>query len=94
MKVTNTNLSQVSINPATVTPTGPSSQRVGQVDAAAEGSAFVASPEYLRLLELLHDLPDIREDSVLEALHALQSGKLLTTENSHLTAEAMMRAME
>ena len=93
MKVTNNGVSQTSLTPAQQTPGASPVQREGQIEGAAQDNdTYAPSAEWVRLVNLVKQEPEIRADRVREVAQRLQNGDYNSPESAANTADAILRS--
>lgn len=95
MKVTNNGVSQTTRTSSQPAADASGVARDVQVDVPAQPKdAYTPSAEWLRLVELVKQVPEIREDRIHEVSQRLQRGDYLSPDSAAKTADAMVRALD
>jgi len=95
MKINNHGISGASMTPKQ----GISAPGVGtgkdSTDAIApESNAYSPSAEWLRMLDLVRQQPEVREDRVQEVIERLRRGEYSSPESVEKTADAMLQSAD
>jgi hypothetical protein len=95
MNITNTGVSPASVNPAQTTPgAAPLSRDASSEGVTAESDAYTPSTEWLRLVDLVKQQPDVRADRVFDVAQKLQSGVYSSADSAEKTADAMLQNLD
>jgi cell division protein FtsN len=95
MKITNNGVSQAAVNPAQSTPGAtPISRDAAPASVTSESDAYTPSTEWLRLVDLVKQQPEVRADRVREVAQNLQSGAYSSADSAERTADAMLQGLD
>jgi hypothetical protein len=95
MKVTSTGVSQTSLTPAQQAAGASPAARDAQPEGATQSNdGYTPSAEWLRLVDLVKQTPDVRDNRVREVAQRLQNGDYLSPEGAARTADAMLHSLD
>lgn len=84
----------LTVNPASsnrLTEVAPSPTRTAETSPVAD-SSFTPTPDLLRLLSAVKDIPDVRDDVVADVTERVSSGELSSPQAATETAQALIDA--
>ena len=90
MKITNNGIPSASLTPKPPAAAAPSSASSASSAAGIGDDSYTPSPELTRLLDLVRDQPDVRENRIQEVTARLASGYYSTPQSAAETADAIL----
>jgi hypothetical protein len=97
MRISNTNLKQFGVDAAgqaDKTPPIQTGEEVAPKKAAVEAGGYSPSAEVVQFTTLAKQVPEIRTDSVAQAVLRLKQGHYATSKSAVKTAEALLNAID
>ena len=94
MKITNHGISQTPPTPKTeISPAVDGPRETTADSVVADSDAYSASAEFVRMLDLVKQQPEVREDRVQQVLERLQRGEYFSPQSAEETADAMIGSL-
>lgn len=95
MKITSNGISSLPLKPPEeLSLSAPDPRESESPPPLAATDSFNPSPEWLRILNLVKQQPEVREDRVQQAQQRLQRGEYLSPQSAEETVEAYLRALD
>jgi anti-sigma28 factor (negative regulator of flagellin synthesis) len=95
VKITNHGVSQPCVNNAQqLAGAASSAQDTQAAETSAEADAFTPSAEWVRLVALAKQEPEIRADRVSAVLERLQNGDYFSDASAAATADALVNSLD